>query len=58
MSSRGLIIQRFGDAIDEINERGLDMRELSPKLMSETEREKAYLGLPQELVEMLRPQGV
>ncbi|RXH25493.1 hypothetical protein XH84_31355 [Bradyrhizobium nanningense] len=28
-------IQRFGDAIDEINERGLDMRGLSPKLMSQ-----------------------
>lgn len=48
-------IQRFGDAIDEIDERGLDRRELSPKLMSPAELAKAYLGLPKELVEMLSP---
>lgn len=50
-------MQRFGDVIDEINERGLDMRELSSKLMSQVERAKAYLGLPKELIEMFSPRG-
>lgn len=50
-------MQRFGDVIDEINERGLDMRELSSKLMFQVERAKAYLGLPKELIEMFSPRG-
>ena len=50
-----LTFRRPRDAIDEINERGLDMRELSPKLISLAELAKAYLGLPKELVEMLSP---
>ena len=46
-------IRRFGDAIDEINARGLDMREFDPKLMSGADRSQAYAGLPGELVETL-----
>jgi len=46
-------IRQFGDAIDEINYRGLDMRDFSPRLMSEADRTEVYMGLPQELAEML-----
>lgn len=48
-------IRQFGDAIDEINERGLDMRNFNPGRMTETDRAKAYFGLPKELVETLNP---
>ena len=46
-------IRQFGDAIDEINARGLDMRDFNPGLMPETERAKAYSGPPRELVQTL-----
>lgn len=43
----------FTDAIEEINRRGLDMRDFSPKLLSSVELHEVHSGLPDELVAML-----
>ena len=45
----------FSDTIDEINERGLDMRDFDSRLMTESDLVRAYSGLPRELVEILNP---
>ena len=46
-------LRQFGDAIDEINRRGLDMRQFNPQSLSHDERREIYAGLPDELVQML-----
>ena len=46
-------MRRFSDAIDEINRRGIDMREFSPQSLTEAERAIIYAGLPKELIASL-----
>jgi hypothetical protein len=46
-------IRSFGDTIEEINHRGIDLREFSPRDLSPQERAHAYAGLPKELIQML-----
>ena len=46
-------MRAFGDAIEEINHRGIDLRQLAPRNLSGQERAAAYAGLPQELVDLL-----
>ncbi|MGY4428952.1 hypothetical protein ACVWWO_001429 [Bradyrhizobium sp. F1.13.1] len=51
---QGMIHMRaFGDAIEEINRRGIDLRQLAPRNLSAQERAAAYAGLPKELVDLL-----
>ncbi|MGC8016010.1 hypothetical protein ACP3V9_24830, partial [Salmonella enterica] len=46
-------MRAFGDAIEEINRRGIDLRQLAPRNLSARERAAAYAGLPKELVDLL-----
>ncbi|MCR6736590.1 MAG: hypothetical protein NVV83_22015 [Afipia sp.] len=46
-------MKRFTDALEEINKRSLDMRDVSPKFLSAEERSEVHRGLPEELVAML-----
>jgi hypothetical protein len=46
-------IRKFGDAIEEINHRGIDLRQFAPRDLSAQERAEAYAGLPQELIDLL-----
>jgi|SRR5882672_8893863 len=46
-------VRQFGDAIEEINHRGIDLRQLAPRDLSAQERAEAYAGLPQELIDLL-----
>jgi hypothetical protein len=46
-------IRKFGDAIDEINHRGIDMRQFDPRSLTPQERAQAYAGLPEELIQLL-----
>lgn len=46
-------LRLFGDAIDEINRRGLDMRQFNPRDLSGQERRAIYADLPEELVQLL-----
>jgi hypothetical protein len=46
-------IRQFGDAIEELNHRQIDLRQLSHRDLSGPERAEAYAGLPKELIEML-----
>lgn len=48
---------RYGDAIDEINHRGIDMRAFDPETFSPQDRRQAYAGLPEELVQLLSGQA-
>ena len=48
-------VRRFGDAIDEINHRGIDMRQIDPRSLTPQERAQAYAGLPKELIYILSP---
>jgi hypothetical protein len=48
----------FSDAIDEINSRGLDMRQFDPTTLSDKERLEVYADLPEELVKILSHQPV
>ncbi len=55
-------VRKFGDAIDEINHRGIDMRQFDPRSLTPQERAPAYAGLPEELIQLLsngpyRPAG-
>lgn len=46
-------IRRFSDTIDEINRRGLDMRQFDQRTLTSEERLQVYADLPGELVQML-----
>jgi hypothetical protein len=46
-------VRKFGDAIEEINHRGIDLRQFAPQGLTPEERAQAYAGLPQELVDRL-----
>lgn len=46
-------IRKFGDAIEEINHRGIDLRQFAPRDLSAQERAEAYAGLPHGLVDVL-----
>lgn len=46
-------VREFGDAVEEINHRGIDLRQFAPEGLTSQERAQAYAGLPQELIEML-----
>jgi hypothetical protein len=48
-------MRTFTHLIEEINDRGLDMRNLSIRSLSSEEREQVYRGLPKELVDTLSP---
>jgi hypothetical protein len=55
-------VRNFGDAIEEINHRGIDMRRFDPQGLTPKERAQAYAGLPEELIQLLsnlpsRPAG-
>jgi hypothetical protein len=47
-------IRRFSDTIDEINRRGIDMRQFDRRALTSEECLQVYAGLPEELIEMLR----
>jgi len=46
-------LRLFDDAIQEINRRGLDMRQFNPRDLSEQDRCTIYADLPEELVQLL-----
>jgi hypothetical protein len=46
-------MRQFGDAIEEMNHRGIDMRQFAHRDLSRQERAEAYAGLPQELIDLL-----
>lgn len=46
-------VRDFGDAIEEINHRGIDLRQFAPWGLTPQERAQAYAGLPQELIDRL-----
>lgn len=46
-------MRAFGDAIEEINHRGIDLRQLAPRDLTTQERAIAYAGLPKELIDLL-----
>lgn len=46
-------VRSFGDAIEEINHRGIDLRQFAPEGLTPQERAQAYAGLPQELIDGL-----
>ncbi|MGP9811828.1 hypothetical protein ACTZWT_09980 [Rhodopseudomonas sp. NSM] len=43
----------FGDAVEEINHRGIDLRQLDSRDLTMEERATAYSGLPKELIDIL-----
>ncbi|WP_271612525.1 hypothetical protein [Bradyrhizobium sp. CCBAU 21362] len=46
-------VRSFGDVIEEINHRGIDLRQFAPEGLTPQERAQAYAGLPQELIDRL-----
>ncbi|MDA9464760.1 hypothetical protein [Bradyrhizobium sp. CCBAU 53415] len=50
-------VRDFGDAIEEINHRGIDLRQFAPEGLTSQERAQAYAGLPQELIDRLSRQA-
>jgi hypothetical protein len=46
-------MRKFGDAIEEINRRGIDLRQFAPRDLSAQERAEAYACLSHGLVELL-----
>ncbi|HMM92352.1 hypothetical protein [Bradyrhizobium sp.] len=46
-------VRQFGDAIEEINHRQIDLRRFAHCDLSAQERAEAYSGLPQELIDVL-----
>jgi hypothetical protein len=46
-------MRAFGDAIEEINHRRIDLRHLAPRDLSSEERAEAYASLPRELIDLL-----
>jgi hypothetical protein len=50
-------VRDFGDAIEEINHRGIDLRQLAPAGLTPQERAQAYAGLPPDLIEILSRQA-
>ena len=46
-------VRQFGDAIEEINHRQIDLRRFAHRDLTAQERGEAYSGLPQELIDVL-----
>jgi hypothetical protein len=46
-------VRKFGDAIEEINHRSIDMRQFDPRGLTQQERALAYAGLPEKLIQLL-----
>jgi hypothetical protein len=49
--------ESFGDAIEEINHRQIDLRQLAPRDLSSRERARAYADLLRGLVDLLSGKG-
>jgi hypothetical protein len=50
-------MRAFGDAIEEIYHRLIDLRQLVPRDLSSKERAQAYADLPRELVDLFSGKG-
>lgn len=46
-------VREWADAVEEINHRGIDLRQFAPQGLTAQERAQAYTGLPQELINKL-----
>lgn len=51
-------MRRFTHSIEEVNRRGLDMREMDARKMTRAERDIVFTGLPEDLVKILRKPAV